>query len=158
MKSLASSLLAVTLASGCSASGSGTTDAAVVDPCPSAAPADGAACTVPAQHCVYAHCASEGVVSARCDAAGDGGTAHWTVTTTPCTGCGGTTDCTGEALCVDHVGGALIGSCSAHTCGTGPLDCACVCGEGVDCQIYPSAQSDGAWVACQTGCGASICP
>lgn len=131
---------------------------AAVQPCPSVAPTNAAACTAPNQRCVYAHCASDGVVSALCVGASDGGTASWSVTTTPCTACGGTMTCTGDALCADRIGGAVIWTCMPETCGAGPLDCACVCGAGVSCTIYGAPASDGALVGCNTGCGASVCP
>jgi hypothetical protein len=139
-------------------SSSGAHEDAAVDPCPSVAPADGTACASTNQRCVYAHCATEGVVAALCQAAGDGGTATWSATTTPCTACGGTTTCMGDDVCADRIGGAVISMCMPHTCGTGPLDCACACGAGVTCTIYGAPASDGALVGCNFGCGASVCP
>lgn len=56
-----------------------------------------------------------------------------------------------------RAGGALILDCAAHTCGSGPLDCACACGAGVECTIY-GASDGGALYQCRVGCGAAICP
>ncbi len=123
--------------------------------CPLAEPADGEACTVVGAECVYERCASGGVVRAAC-AAGDGGAGHWSATTTPCGSCNGSA-CTGNTVCMERQGGALITSCASHGCGTGPLSCDCLCGAGVECTIERYAGT-GPIYGCRAGCGASICP
>lgn len=146
--------LALVLLAGCSSSGpTGDRDAGIA--CPAIAPADGQPCDAVAA-CVYEHCASNGIVRASC-VSEDGGAAHWAVSARACTSsCGGMT-CLSPQVCRTQSAGAQILGCATHTCGQGPLNCACACGAGIACTIDPSATDD-ALFDCQPGCGASICP
>ncbi len=146
--------LLVALTAACSTSHPGD-DGGALEPCPVAAPADGAPCTSPHLRCVYERCATVGVVSAQCTP-GDGGASSWSVASRACADTCGGSMCAAGTVCAERIAGALLLECRAHACCEGPLDCECACGPGVECTI--SGGADDAVFGCYAGCGAAICP
>lgn len=145
--------LAAACGGGSAADDDDDTGADARPPCPQAAPSDGTACAPsdPAS-CVYEECEGAGIVRATCD-----GTT-WSVTETACDAesCAGAT-CTAGNVCAANAGGAVIVMCRQHSCGDGPLTCACVCGEETECTEGSSGTGD-ALFTCRVDCGAEICP
>ena len=93
--------------------------------CPSAAPQQGATCNSAGQICSYQNCATTGVSVATCQG-------HWSVSTTPCSGtvtCAsapGQRTCGQGQICLVRAGGTIDVQCVDNTCGSAPVDCACL--------------------------------
>jgi hypothetical protein len=104
-----------------------TADGSVSPPCPQAAPASGSACIAGQSACFYEDCSNGGRTQATCTAG------QWAIETGAC----GTVSCQGVSVsgsgrtcasgqvCLVHAGGALLVSCIANECGTGPASPDC---------------------------------
>ena len=140
------------LIAGCgSDAADGAADATPPPTCPEDPPAAGASCARAGETCQYERCATDGLITARCETGG------WTTSSEACADldCQGNS-CVAGAICVANVGGAYLVSCQQHRCGDGPLACACVCGDETACTVGDIAAGD-ALFTCNT-CNAEICP
>ncbi len=123
-------------------------------PCPETVPEDGAtACLLNGQTCFYRDCVGAGESRAVCE----GGV--FSVETVAC----GENLCVGipcaeNEVCSIVASGAYLVECSAHSCGTGPITCACAGAEcGDSCEITGSP-GYGVSVRCTHSCGELGCP
>jgi hypothetical protein len=151
-------ILVVVVACGGDDDGAGPPDAAVVA-CPAERPAVGDPCgagIAVGDVCAYQACGGDGLIRATC--VGATVDTSWALGTTPCdeASCVGDTCGDGE-VCAAQVGGALLEGCRAHACGDGPLTCACVCGEDVECEAFPDAPDGEPLFRCRVDCGAEVC-
>lgn len=121
--------------------------------CPSAPPTAGGACTATVT-CYYQDCAHTGRTVASC-----GGGGIWSVQTASCAtfSCfpGSGRMCTGDQICSESAGGALLVECINNTCGAGPITCGCLSSCSGSCTISGSAQT-GFQVNCNT-CPSNQC-
>jgi hypothetical protein len=104
-------------------------------PCPDQPPENAATCTEVGLQCLYERCETQGLVRAICTpASGEVNVPQrWAVTAEACSShdCLNTT-CGAGTVCAANAGGTVTVACRPHTCGDGPLTCACVCG-GLEC-------------------------
>ena len=121
--------------------------------CPTDPPADGAACAMPSQQCVWVRCETDGEVTATCEAG------SWSVATTPCgefeCDLGSGTRCSGDQICVARIGGAFLVDCQENPCGTAAIEesCACEACGGTECTGV-----SGRTVSCNTCPSGMLCP
>jgi hypothetical protein len=132
--------------------------------CPASAPSQGEHCLPPAPlgvPCFYDDCGASGArKKATCTTAiPEIGSPiqQWTVETSTCEplDCSGMPCPTGQA-CVIFEGGARIGQCASQSCGTGPIECACVMGCYEGCIL--SSLGPGATFTCSTCSDPRGCP
>jgi hypothetical protein len=133
--------------------------------CPAEMPVDDMPCpsSLEGATCYYDDCEGLGSRSrASCPARqpGDAAEPAWAVSTFPCgveVECGGNASaqtCPIGEVCLVMEGGAPIGQCAEHSCGTGPIQCDCV--EGCFDGCYPLITDQGVTFACNT-CSEPIC-
>jgi hypothetical protein len=121
--------------------------------CPSTPPLAGTACTGSGT-CYYQDCAHAGRTIAGCSSD------HWAVQSAACGdfACmpGSGRMCTGDQVCSESFGGALLANCANNTCGTGPISCGCLVPScSGTCTVSGSVQS-GFQVTCNT-CPTNTC-